>query len=228
MPLVRFDLIKGRTDKEIADLLDAAHEAMLAPSVCRCATATRSCRSTIASSAAYRGHGARDQADRQGRRRNGNEPHAHKRAEAGLLPALVRGSTEEMRHRTKRRDGEHRREYRCRLVVRQRGSAVPDRQARRVGESVSAKREVVRPSYSQPAATQPANTMSKVPASACASMPSPGSSLTMTLSRWRRSAMPLRMPSRWFSGSPATYICVMRGARPDAVMAKWICGVRPG
>ena len=29
MPLVRFDLIKGRTDKEIADLLDAAHEAML-------------------------------------------------------------------------------------------------------------------------------------------------------------------------------------------------------
>ena len=30
MPLIRFDLIKGRTDKEIADLLDAAHEAMLA------------------------------------------------------------------------------------------------------------------------------------------------------------------------------------------------------
>jgi phenylpyruvate tautomerase PptA (4-oxalocrotonate tautomerase family) len=29
MPLIRFDLIKGRTDKEIADLLDAAHEAML-------------------------------------------------------------------------------------------------------------------------------------------------------------------------------------------------------
>jgi phenylpyruvate tautomerase PptA (4-oxalocrotonate tautomerase family) len=30
MPLIRFNLIKGRTDKEIADLLDAAHEAMLA------------------------------------------------------------------------------------------------------------------------------------------------------------------------------------------------------
>jgi phenylpyruvate tautomerase PptA (4-oxalocrotonate tautomerase family) len=30
MPLIRFDLIKGRTEKEIADLLDAAHEAMLA------------------------------------------------------------------------------------------------------------------------------------------------------------------------------------------------------
>jgi phenylpyruvate tautomerase PptA (4-oxalocrotonate tautomerase family) len=30
MPLIRFDLIKGRTDKEIADLLDAAHEATLA------------------------------------------------------------------------------------------------------------------------------------------------------------------------------------------------------
>jgi phenylpyruvate tautomerase PptA (4-oxalocrotonate tautomerase family) len=29
MPLIRFDLIKGRTDKEIANLLDAAHEAML-------------------------------------------------------------------------------------------------------------------------------------------------------------------------------------------------------
>ncbi len=30
MPLIRFDLIKGRTDKQIAELLDAAHEAMLA------------------------------------------------------------------------------------------------------------------------------------------------------------------------------------------------------
>ena len=30
MPLIRFDLIKGRTDKEIDYLLDAAHEAMLA------------------------------------------------------------------------------------------------------------------------------------------------------------------------------------------------------
>jgi phenylpyruvate tautomerase PptA (4-oxalocrotonate tautomerase family) len=30
MPLIRFDLIEGRTEKEIADLLDAAHEAMLA------------------------------------------------------------------------------------------------------------------------------------------------------------------------------------------------------
>jgi phenylpyruvate tautomerase PptA (4-oxalocrotonate tautomerase family) len=29
MPLIRFDLIKGRSEKEIADLLDAAHEAML-------------------------------------------------------------------------------------------------------------------------------------------------------------------------------------------------------
>jgi Tautomerase enzyme len=29
MPLIRFDLIKGRADKEIVDLLDAAHEAML-------------------------------------------------------------------------------------------------------------------------------------------------------------------------------------------------------
>lgn len=29
MPLIRFDLIKGRTDKEIADLLDAAHAAVL-------------------------------------------------------------------------------------------------------------------------------------------------------------------------------------------------------
>ena len=29
MPLIRFDLIKGRTDQEIADLLDAAHGAML-------------------------------------------------------------------------------------------------------------------------------------------------------------------------------------------------------
>jgi hypothetical protein len=30
MPLIHFDLINGRTEKEIADLLDAAHEAMLA------------------------------------------------------------------------------------------------------------------------------------------------------------------------------------------------------
>jgi phenylpyruvate tautomerase PptA (4-oxalocrotonate tautomerase family) len=29
MPFLRFDLIKGRTDAEIATLLDAAHEAML-------------------------------------------------------------------------------------------------------------------------------------------------------------------------------------------------------
>lgn len=29
MPFLRFDLIKGRTDSEIATLLDAAHEAML-------------------------------------------------------------------------------------------------------------------------------------------------------------------------------------------------------
>lgn len=29
MPLLRFDLIKGRTDAEIAALLDAAHDAML-------------------------------------------------------------------------------------------------------------------------------------------------------------------------------------------------------
>src|ERR1700730_11768045 len=29
MPLIRFDLIRGRSEKEIADLLDAAHEAML-------------------------------------------------------------------------------------------------------------------------------------------------------------------------------------------------------
>lgn len=29
MPLIRFDLIKGRTDKEIADLLDAAYAAVL-------------------------------------------------------------------------------------------------------------------------------------------------------------------------------------------------------
>jgi len=29
MPLIRFDLIKGRTETEIADLLDAAHGAML-------------------------------------------------------------------------------------------------------------------------------------------------------------------------------------------------------
>lgn len=30
MPFLRFDLIKGRTDDEIATLLDAAHDAMLA------------------------------------------------------------------------------------------------------------------------------------------------------------------------------------------------------
>ncbi|MBN9248785.1 MAG: tautomerase family protein [Hyphomicrobium sp.] len=30
MPFLRFDLIKGRTDAEIATLLDAAHDAMLA------------------------------------------------------------------------------------------------------------------------------------------------------------------------------------------------------
>ncbi len=30
MPLIRIDLIKGRTEKEIAQLLDAAHEAVLA------------------------------------------------------------------------------------------------------------------------------------------------------------------------------------------------------
>jgi phenylpyruvate tautomerase PptA (4-oxalocrotonate tautomerase family) len=29
MPLIRFDLIKGRTEEEIAALLDAAHEAMV-------------------------------------------------------------------------------------------------------------------------------------------------------------------------------------------------------
>jgi phenylpyruvate tautomerase PptA (4-oxalocrotonate tautomerase family) len=29
MPLLRFDLIKGRTDAEISELLDAAHDAML-------------------------------------------------------------------------------------------------------------------------------------------------------------------------------------------------------
>ena len=29
MPLIRFDLVRGRSEKEIADLLDAAHEAML-------------------------------------------------------------------------------------------------------------------------------------------------------------------------------------------------------
>jgi hypothetical protein len=29
MPLIRSDLIRGRSEKEIADLLDAAHEAML-------------------------------------------------------------------------------------------------------------------------------------------------------------------------------------------------------
>ncbi|WP_175282630.1 tautomerase family protein, partial [Gluconobacter morbifer] len=29
MPLLRFDLIEGRTDAQIATLLDAAHDAML-------------------------------------------------------------------------------------------------------------------------------------------------------------------------------------------------------
>jgi hypothetical protein len=46
MPLMKFDVIEGRTDAEIKTLLDAAHRAMVAASRYRSATATRSSRST--------------------------------------------------------------------------------------------------------------------------------------------------------------------------------------
>lgn len=48
MPLLRFDLIEGRSDGELQTLLDAAHRAMLAAFKDPIATATRSCTSTSA------------------------------------------------------------------------------------------------------------------------------------------------------------------------------------
>ena len=42
MPLIRIDVVKGRSEAEIKALLHAAHRAMLGPSGYRPATATRS------------------------------------------------------------------------------------------------------------------------------------------------------------------------------------------
>ena len=44
MPLLRFDLIAGRTDGELKDLLDAAHRAIV-EAACPIATAIKSCTS---------------------------------------------------------------------------------------------------------------------------------------------------------------------------------------
>ena len=38
MPLLRFDILEGRTDDEIGQILDAAHAARWRPSACRSAT----------------------------------------------------------------------------------------------------------------------------------------------------------------------------------------------
>jgi hypothetical protein len=43
MPLLRFDLIAGRTDNELTLLLDAAHRAIVEAFGVPSATATRSC-----------------------------------------------------------------------------------------------------------------------------------------------------------------------------------------
>ena len=108
MPLLRFDLIEGRTDGELKILLDAAHEAMLAAFKVPARDRYQIVHEHKATRMVVEDTGLDIPRTDKVVMLQGHEPAARQGGKGGVLQGALRGARSEMRHQAERRDGEFR------------------------------------------------------------------------------------------------------------------------